>query len=84
MKLPRAAHIAVVLLITFYLCAAGWFCVLAPWTRYWAARVVPGAPIWLSAWLDLPALRGALSGFGVLHFVVAASWLNRGLGREDA
>ena len=41
MKPLRAASIAIVLLITFYLCAAGWFCVLAPWSRYWAARVVP-------------------------------------------
>ena len=84
MNAPRAARIALVLLVTFYLCAAGWFCVLAPWSRYWATRVVPGAPLWLAVWLDFPALRGALSAFGVLHFAVAASWLNRGLGQESS
>jgi hypothetical protein len=60
-----------------YLCAAGWFFILAPWSRFWATAVVPAAPLWLLPLVDSPALRGALSGFGVLHFAVAARWLVR-------
>ena len=59
----------------FYLCAAGWFFVLAPWSRFWGIVVVPRVPLPLIPWLDSPALRGALSGFGALHFLAAFSWL---------
>lgn len=78
MPAPPALRLSLILLAVLYLCAAGWFFILAPWTRFWAAYVVPGAPPWLLALLDAPALRGALSGFGVLHFPVAASWLANG------
>jgi hypothetical protein len=59
-----------------YLCAAGWFFILAPWSRFWASDVVPRGPFWLIPWLDSPAVRGALSAFGALHFVAALSWLS--------
>ncbi len=65
----------IVLAAVFYLCAAGWFFVLAPWSRFWAMAVVPRVPLSLIPWIDSPAFRGALSGFGVLHFLVAFSWL---------
>lgn len=64
-----------VFLVILYLCCAGWFFILAPWSRLWSSQVVPGAPWWLMTWLESPALRGALSGFGVLHFAVAVSWV---------
>jgi len=35
------------------------------------------AAVWLVAWLDNPALRGALSGFGVVHFAAAWAWLDK-------
>ena len=63
------------LAVVFYLCAAGWFFVLAPWSRFWGMVVVPKVPLSLSPWLDSPVARGALSGFGALHFLVAFSWL---------
>jgi hypothetical protein len=72
--LPSWRAVATLALV-FYLCAAGWFFVLVPWSRLWGLVVVPRAPIWLLPWLDNPAVRGALSGFGVLHFLVAFSWL---------
>ena len=62
----------------FYVCAAGWFFVLAPWSRFWALLVVPRGPLWLAPILDSPAVRGAISGFGVLHFVAAYTWLAEG------
>jgi len=65
------------LAVVVYLIAAGWFLVLAPWSRFWSLRVVPAAPLWLMTWLDNPALRGALSGFGVVHFAAAWGWLDR-------
>ncbi len=65
------------LAVVVYLTAAGWFFILAPWSRFWAVRVVSVAPFWLVAWLDNPALRGALSGFGVVHFAAAWAWLDK-------
>ena len=65
--------------VIFYLCLAGWFFVIAPWTRFWVTHVVPGAPPWLMPWLDNPAMRWAISAFGVLHFSSAASWLSPGV-----
>jgi hypothetical protein len=53
--------------------------VLAPWSRFWAIKVIPAAPLWLLPLLDSPALRGALSGFGVVHFAAAWSWLETAL-----
>ena len=64
--------------VVIYLCAAGWFFVLAPWSRFWTTLVVPAAPLWLLPVVDNPAARGALSGFGLLHFAVAAGWLSTG------
>lgn len=65
-----------VLAIVVYLTAAGWFFVLAPWSRFWLTRVIPDAPLWLARWLESPALRGALSGYGLVHFAAAWSWLD--------
>lgn len=71
----RALQAALIMAIVVYLTAAGWFFVLAPWSSFWAVRVVRAAPPWLSSWLDSPAVRGALSGFGLVHFAAAWSWL---------
>ena len=64
------------LLIVFYLCFAGWFFILVPWSGFWTALVVPNSPWWMMRALESAPLRGALSGFGVLHFPVAAQWLS--------
>jgi hypothetical protein len=71
----RSVQAVLVLVVVVYLTAAGWFLVLAPWSKFWTIRVVPGAPFWLSAWLDNSAVRGALSGLGLVHFAAAWSWL---------
>ena len=75
MAASHPTRAAGVLTVVVYLCAAGWFFVLAPWSRFWAVKVVQDAPPWLLPWLDSPALRGALSGFGLVHFAAAFSWL---------
>jgi len=61
--------------VVLYLCAAGWFFILAPWSAFWSSRVVAEAPLWLTGWLAHPAVRGAISGFGALHFPAALGWL---------
>jgi hypothetical protein len=75
---PRrnALRATLVLVAAVYLTAAGWFFVLAPWSAFWAIKVVPSAPFWMMAWLDSPAVRGAFSGFGLVHFGAAWSWLD--------
>jgi hypothetical protein len=75
-RLPAFASL-LGLLTVLYLCAAGWFFILAPWSTFWTAQVVPGAPWSLMRVLGSPAFRGALSGFGALHFAVAAGWLQQ-------
>jgi hypothetical protein len=42
---------------------------LLPWTDVWAALVYRLAPTW-GATLDAPALRGAVSAFGLLHLLL--------------
>lgn len=73
---PVSGRTVAALGVVFYLCAAGWFFVLAPWSRFWGVVIVPRVPLTLVPLLDSPALRGALSGFGVLHFLAAFTWLN--------
>lgn len=75
MRFLLAARTVVGFAVVFYLCAAGWFFVLVPWSSLWTEVVVPAAPWPLMRWLSRGAVRGALSGFGVLHFAVAAGWL---------
>ncbi len=76
MSRRNSLRATLVLAAAVYLTAAGWFFVLAPWSSFWAIKVVPAAPLWLMAWLDSPALRGAISGFGVVHFGAAWTWLD--------
>lgn len=75
MNASRALRASSTLIVVLYLCVAGWFFVLAPWSRFWSNHVVPGAPLWLMGELGRPAVRGALSAFGLLHFFAAAGWL---------
>lgn len=65
-----------------YLTGAGWFFILAPWSPFWAEQVLPGVPLWLAPLLAHPMLRGALGGFGALHFAVAFAWLDASLRKK--
>jgi hypothetical protein len=74
-SLHPTVRVASIMAVVVYLTAAGWFFVLAPWSGFWVTRVVPNAPLWLAPTLESPSLRGALSGFGLIHFAAAWSWL---------
>ncbi|MGV8040285.1 MAG: hypothetical protein AB2L07_09465 [Thermoanaerobaculaceae bacterium] len=78
----RAMRTVVGLGVAVYLTGAGWFFILAPWSQFWANRLLPGVPFWLAALLAHPMLRGALGGFGVLHFAVAFVWLDSALRKQ--
>ncbi|BCW94345.1 MAG: hypothetical protein KatS3mg007_2239 [Thermoanaerobaculum sp.] len=59
-----------------YLALAGWVCVLVPWSRGWLAWTWSLPPAWAQL-LSHPALRGAISGFGVLHLLVALGFATK-------
>ncbi|MGC8917353.1 MAG: hypothetical protein ACP5NF_10290 [Thermoanaerobaculum sp.] len=62
-----------------YLVLAGWTLTLLPWSSAWFALAWSLPSAWARI-LAHPACRGAVSGFGVLHFAVAL--LLAGSGRE--
>jgi hypothetical protein len=77
--LTRALRAMGGLLVAVYLTGAGWFFILAPWGHFWTERVLAGTPFWLLPLLGNSAFRGALAGFGVIHFAVAFIWLDSAL-----
>ncbi|MCS7181974.1 MAG: hypothetical protein NZ869_02545 [Thermoanaerobaculum sp.] len=58
-----------------YLSLAGWAFLLLPWSELWP-QLLHLFPPPCASLLGKPAVRGALSGFGLAHFVSAASWLH--------
>lgn len=81
-RMGRAMRTVVGLGVAIYLTGAGWFFILAPWSQFWSSRVLAGVPFWLVPLLASPLLRGALGGFGVLHFAVAFVWLDGALRKQ--
>jgi len=59
------------LLYVVYFLEAGAFLTLAPWSRFWALRVVHRSPAMLRDLLASPFLRSFLVGIGVVHMAVA-------------
>ena len=57
------------LLFVFYCLEAGAFLCAAPWLPTWDRTMVQLPPRALRELLLEPALRGALSGFGMVHLV---------------
>lgn len=58
------------LLYASYLTYAGLIFLLLPWSTLWALALEK-LPVALAIPLGRPALRGMLSAFGLLHFIVA-------------
>lgn len=56
-----------------YALEAGAFLTLAPWSRYWSARVIGRSPEIVRAFLASPYFRSFLLGLGLLHLWAAAS-----------
>ncbi len=58
------------LLYATYLAYAGLFFLLAPWTEAWTTLVMR-LPLPIAVVLSHPALKGMISTFGLLHFLLA-------------
>jgi hypothetical protein len=70
------------ILFIFYCIEVGSFLVLAPWSASWERAIVylPLSASLLPPLLS-PALRGGVTGFGLIHLVWAAHDLDRLLSR---
>lgn len=70
MRPVRFARFLLLLLYATYLAYAGLFFLLAPWTDIWTALVMR-LPLPLAAVLGHPSVKGMISTFGLLHFLLA-------------
>lgn len=61
-----------VVLYATYLIHVGLLLTLAPWSPLWS-QIVAWVPQPWSGWLALPAVKGALTGAGILHLLLAAA-----------
>ncbi len=59
-----------VLLYATYLAYAGLFFLLVPWTEIWTVLVMR-LPFPIAVVLGHPSVKGMLSAFGLLHFILA-------------
>ncbi len=58
-------------LFVIYCVEAGLFLVIAPWREFWSLLVSRSAlsQVYLGAFFMLPWVRGAVTGFGLIHLV---------------
>ncbi|MEE4272355.1 MAG: hypothetical protein V2I67_11805 [Thermoanaerobaculales bacterium] len=68
----RFLRILLMVLYASYLTNVGLLLVLLPWSEVWV-RLVLLSPAKIATLLDSPAFRGALSAFGILHFILLAA-----------
>ncbi|HVR29831.1 MAG TPA: hypothetical protein VMS86_09900 [Thermoanaerobaculia bacterium] len=75
------------LLFVLYCAEAGFFLVVVPWSAAWERLAGPTGALGLGAMLGAPIVRGAVSGFGLVHLVWGAhdllGWLERRRSRES-
>jgi hypothetical protein len=71
-RIPGAARLFRVLFV-LYVLEAGAFLTLAPWSRFWALRVVARSPRIAQGVLGSPYFRSFLLGLGLLHLWAAAT-----------
>lgn len=57
------------ILFILYCLEAGLFLLAAPWSPFWEKVVLPVPPGFLQVLLLHPMLRGAVTGFGLVHLV---------------
>lgn len=65
----RVVRLGIIVLYASYLTNVGLFLLLLPWSDVWA-RFVLLTPQRIGVLLDSPALRGAVSAFGLLHLIL--------------
>jgi hypothetical protein len=82
-RVRRLLHILFIL----YCAEAGFFLVVVPWTASWERLSAPLASMGSSSWVTEPMVRGAVTGFGLVHLVWGAhdllGWLERRRSRES-
>ena len=69
MRVRTTSRFLGALLYAGYLVHVGLLMIILPWSSSWPLLMVK-LPPWLALVLDAPAIRGAISGFGVLHLVL--------------
>jgi len=79
----RLLHVLFIL----YCAEAGFFLLVVPWSPSWERLAGPLATIGAGAVIVEPIVRGAVSGFGLVHFVWGAhdllGWIERRRSRES-
>jgi hypothetical protein len=60
-----------IVLYVAYLVQVGLLMIMLPWSEVWSVLILRLSPA-ISFWLDSPAVKGLLTGFGVLHLLMLA------------
>jgi hypothetical protein len=68
----RAVRFVIIVAYVGYLVNVGLLMLLLPWSAAWST-ILTWIPYPLVTVLDLPALRGLISGFGLLHLLLLAA-----------
>jgi len=82
MRAVPYARFLLVLMYATYLAYAGLFFLLAPWTEIWTMLVMR-LPVQVAGFLGDPSVKGMISTFGLLHFVVALIEATTGLRKKS-
>jgi hypothetical protein len=69
--LVKLSRFLLIVLYMGYLVNAGLMLILLPWSRAWGILLTRLPPA-TATLLDSPLIRGVLSAFGVLHFILVA------------
>jgi hypothetical protein len=82
-EVPQRRHWLLLLCFALFSFEIGIFLVVFPWMDNWTLNYFPGAFPRLEDLWDEPALKGALSGLGVVNIYVAILQLLRLFRRSD-
>jgi hypothetical protein len=73
----RIIGMSVPIFFALYCVEAGLFFLIVPWTRMWTLNPLLHSSATLSMFAGNPFIRGFVSGFGVVHLLIAANDLIR-------
>jgi len=77
----KAVRFLVLLIYVGYLVQVGLLLLLLPWSQGWG-QLLAWIPVSVAGTLDLPIVRGLISGFGALHLLLLAAELQTHHGAE--